>query len=67
MNEQLVIVYHKDGDVIGQAEDEFEVLTDNFDAWLEEHNRGRVSDGEVPESADEFLVMNVNVVRYENS
>jgi hypothetical protein len=67
MSENLKLIYHIGGEPVGISENDFEVLTDNFDKWLEEHNKSRIADGEVPESADEFLVMNVNVIRYEDS
>ena len=34
----------------------YEVTTDNFDKWLEEHNKNRIAEGAEPEEADDFEV-----------
>jgi hypothetical protein len=41
-----------------------EVVTNDFDKWLEEHNKNRKADGEMEEKADDFSVEEVTPVIY---
>ena len=43
---------------------ELECITDDFDKWLEEHNKDRKADGEMEESKDEFDVEPISVIIY---
>tara|TARA_R110002110_G_C12966346_1_gene672105 strand:- start:293 stop:484 length:192 start_codon:yes stop_codon:yes gene_type:complete len=48
----------------GGAVYEYEATTDNFGRWLGEHNKQRVADGELLESADEFSVEEITPIIY---
>mgnify|MGYP003108466128 FL=1 len=41
-----------------------ECITDNFDKWLIEHNKDRVSDGSEPETEEEFDVESISPIIY---
>ena len=43
---------------------ELECITDDFDKFLEEHNKDRVADGNDPEGRDEFDVEAISPVIY---
>ena len=43
----------------------FEGVTDNFEKWLEEHNKDRVEEGNEPECAEEFDVELIHPFLYE--
>jgi len=43
---------------------ELECVTDNFEKWLEEHNKDRIADGEMEENADEFDVEPISIIIY---
>ena len=42
----------------------YEATTDNFEKWLEKHNKDRVADDQVPEEANEFRVEEVTVILF---
>ena len=52
-----------DNNIDGRRE-YFEVVTNDFDKWLEDHNKNREGDGEIIETADEFNVQECNPVIY---
>ena len=56
MNEKTTLynIFYLD-DTYGEPP-KYEGTTDNFDKWLEEHNKSRVADGEEPEPAHWFDV-----------
>jgi hypothetical protein len=43
----------------------YEATTDNFEKWLEQHNKERIADGEMPEDKDEFEVQEVSLILFE--
>ena len=43
---------------------ELEGITNDFDKWLEEHNKERISDGEMEETSDEFDVEPISIIIY---
>lgn len=43
---------------------ELECITDDFDKFLEEHNKDRIADGEEPEGRDEFDVEPISPIIY---
>ena len=57
----LKVIFYKGGLIAGQPEDKLEAVTDNFDKWLINHNKGRKADGQREETEDEFRVEDVSV------
>ncbi len=43
----------------------YETTTDNFDKWLEQHNKQRIADNEMPEDKDEFEVQEVSLILFD--
>ncbi len=42
----------------------YEITTDNFEKWLEQHNKDRVESGNEPEDKSEFDVVPIDVATY---
>lgn len=42
----------------------YETTTDNFDKWLDQHNKERVADGSMPENKDEFEVKEASIALF---
>jgi len=49
---KLYSIYYK-GDICGNPKT-FEGITDNFEKWLEEHNKDRVKENADPEDPDDW-------------
>mgnify|MGYP003662368286 CR=1 FL=1 len=62
-NEELVAVYYNFY-CRNYEPRQLECITNNFDKWLDEHNRGRIADGEEPETKDEFDVEQISPIIY---
>ena len=43
----------------------YETTTDNFDKWLEQHNKQRIVDNEMTEYKDEFEVQEVSLILFD--
>lgn len=43
----------------------YEATTDNFNKWLEQYNKQRIADGNMPEDEDEFEVQEVGLILFE--
>ena len=43
----------------------YEATTDNFEKWLEQYNKQRIEDGNMPEDKDEFEVQEVSLILFE--
>ena len=43
----------------------YETTTDNFDKWLEQHNKQRIADNEMTEHKDEFVVKNASLILFD--
>jgi len=61
----LFNIYYKGGQIVGQPDDTYEATTDDFDAWLEKHNKDREADGQSIEGEDEFRVDEIWVNLFE--
>lgn len=59
---ELKVVLYKAGQIVGQKEDILEVITDDFNKWLDNHNKERVADGQSIEGEDEFRVEDMDVI-----
>ena len=43
----------------------YETTTDNFDKWLEQHNKQRIANGEMSEDKDQFKVKEVSLILFD--
>ena len=43
----------------------YETTTDNFEKWLEQHNKQRIADNEMTEHKDEFEVQEVSLILFD--
>ena len=56
--EQIKYAIYFDYQSIGQwdGKKELEVITNNPEKWLKEHNESRIADGNEPEELDDFII-----------
>ena len=62
MKELLAVYYNFEGR--NYQPRELECITDDFDKFLEEHNKERIADGNEPETKDEFDVEPISPIIY---
>jgi hypothetical protein len=43
----------------------YETTTDNFEKWLEQHNKQRIADNQMTEHRDEFEVQEVSLILFD--
>ena len=43
----------------------YEATTDNFEKWLEQHNKQRIANGEMSEDKDQFKVKEVSLILFD--
>ena len=60
----LVAVYYNYEGEFNSEPRELECITDDFDKWLEEHNKDRIADDEMEENAYEFDVEPISIIIY---
>ena len=59
MNNKLYNVYYNYDKSMS-----YETTTDDFEKWLEQHNKKRRADGEMPEDKDDFEVQEVSLITF---
>ena len=59
MNNKLYNVYYNYDNSMS-----YETTTDNFEKWLEQYNKLRIADGNMPEDEDDFEVQEVNLITF---
>ena len=42
----------------------YEVTTDNFEKWLKQHNKDRVTDGEIKENKSDFKIEEIHLILF---